>query len=61
MRKSANPKYNTGKRSVNVLSGIARAYNGLILYLKESISAGIEAFLVKMKQGKIKYAIIRSN
>jgi len=50
-------KYNTCKRSVKVLSGLIRAYNGIILYLKETISVGIEAFLVKMEQGGIKYAI----
>ena len=49
-------KYNSGKRSAKVLSGIVRAINGLITYLKESISAGIEAFLVKMKQGEMRYA-----
>jgi len=49
-------KYNSGKRSAKVLSGIVRAINGLITYLKESISAGIEAFLVKMKQVEMRYA-----
>jgi len=54
-------KHNAGRRCVKILSGIVRAYNVLILYLKKTISAGIEAFLVKMKHGEMKYAIIGSN
>ena len=50
-------KHNADKRYVKVLSGSVKAFIVLILYLRETISAGLVAFLAKMEQGKIKYAI----